>query len=62
MGHLKVLGETYWQHARFALWAVLQLLLCVATLFVHALLPNVLEYSTSRRLRSLLFKMIGRHP
>lgn len=61
MKHLDEVNETYTQHALFALWAMGQLLLCAGTLAAHAVNPQVLTTSTSRRLTKLLHKMTTRY-
>ena len=40
--HLDQVGETYWEHLRFGVWAAGICLLLSVTSFVHAIFPFIL--------------------
>ena len=46
-------GETYFQHMRFALWISSQLLLAAGAAIIHSLVPRFCEKRASKRIRDL---------
>lgn len=61
MKHLNEVNETYLQHATFALKGVLELLVIVATLAIHAVCPWWFTRTASTRMRGLLERMLARY-
>ena len=53
LGHPRAIGETYFQHMRFALWISSQLLLAAGATFIHSLVPRFCEKTASKRIRDL---------
>jgi hypothetical protein len=42
MKHLNQVGETYWEHLSFGMWAAAICLLLSITSFIHAIFPFIL--------------------
>ncbi|MGC6498249.1 MAG: DUF6356 family protein [Candidatus Puniceispirillaceae bacterium] len=53
LDHPRSVGETYFQHQRFALRISGQLMLAAVGAIIHAVVPKLCETSASRRIRSL---------
>ena len=48
---------TYWEHFRFAMWLSGQLALASAASFVHAVIPDVCQRTSSTRIANLVRAM-----
>lgn len=59
--HPASVGETYWQHARFAAGFSLQLFAAAFAALIHALIPPVFETTASRIVRRLHARIEARH-
>lgn len=59
--HPAEMGETYFQHAYFALYISWQCLLVSFQAAVHAILPCCWTYSASQRLKQLQVKISDRN-
>ena len=53
LAHPGAVGETYFQHMRFALWISSQLLLAAGAAIIHSLVPRFCEKTASKRIRDL---------
>lgn len=53
LAHPRGVGETYFQHMRFALWISSQLLLAAVAAIIHSLVPRYCEKTASTRIRAL---------
>lgn len=51
--HPRRMGETYGEHAGFALWVAARAQMIAACAALHALCPWILETAASRRLKAL---------
>lgn len=61
MRHLDEVGETYLQHAWFALKGAGQCLLAAGALVIHAVVPRWFTRSASTRLNKLVRNMYERY-
>ncbi|NMG40468.1 hypothetical protein GRZ55_14565 [Chelativorans sp. ZYF759] len=58
--HPQTVGESYFEHMRFALWFSSRLLVAGGAALVHALLPFLCETTASRIIRELHQRIEGR--
>ena len=59
--HLETANMNYFQHMYFSLKIGLQLLLSILTIVVHSINPAWFEYSTSKRIEKLYYKIKKRN-
>lgn len=58
--HPQTVGESYFEHMRFALWFSSRLLMAGGAALVHAVLPFLCETTASRIIRELHQRIDGR--
>jgi len=58
--HPSEVGETYWQHARFALWIGLKLWLLSLAAVIHAIFPFLCKETTSEGVREIHWRCMAR--
>lgn len=58
--HPQTVGESYFEHMRFALWFSSRLLMAGGAALVHAVLPFLCETTASRIIRELHQRIEGR--
>lgn len=58
--HLDCVQETYWEHMRFALYALWMLLSAAVLLFIHLIVPAWFQYAASDRIIALHAAMMER--
>ncbi|OED40708.1 hypothetical protein AB833_11665 [Chromatiales bacterium (ex Bugula neritina AB1)] len=51
--HPASVGESYFEHMRFACWFSLQLLVAGGAALVHAIIPPLFEHTAGNRVRRL---------
>jgi hypothetical protein len=60
--HPKTVGETYWQHLRFASRTGMTMMVAGAACVVHGVLPFLCTTTGSRTIRALAARLGGAHP
>ena len=60
MGHLKDIGETYWQHFKFAMSLAFLLFKAGFAVFVHAIVPSLFVTTASETLKEINFILESR--
>lgn len=59
--HPAKVGETYWQHAGFALRFSARLFVAGAAALIHAMFPWMCETTASRQVRAMAAELERRH-
>jgi hypothetical protein len=58
LAHPRSVGESYFQHMRFALQVATQLVIAGGGAMIHALVPRLCETTASNRIRAL-YDLVG---
>lgn len=58
--HLHSVGETYWQHLKFAGWFAVTMIRAGIACGIHAILPFVFEKTASNALKAMYDRCHGR--
>ncbi len=53
MSHLDDIGETYWQHFKFAAQLALVMFLVSVCVLIHAFVPNLFKDTGSRAIKAM---------
>jgi hypothetical protein len=61
-GHPKSVGETYWQHFKFANRTGLTMIVAGGACMLHGFLPFLCTTTGSRTIRALAARLGGAHP
>ena len=60
MGHLKDIGETYWQHLKFAMSLAFLLFKAGFAVLVHAVVPSLFVTTASNTIKEINFILESR--